>query len=345
MEVISAKKTGINFKERVLDKRILEICSPMLRTILERLPTSVSSNLQELRLRQERPLCLRCIQDEFFVTHDGRVTRNPREAYFITKSDIEKIFLNLTRSSVYTLDEELRSGFITISGGHRVGFTGEAVLQNGKVKSLKNISSLNIRISREIKGCADLVLPLIIDIHLNTVYHTLIISPPGCGKTTLLRDIVRQISNGIQSMGFRGVNVGLVDERSEIAACYNGQPQNDVGLRTDVLDRCPKAEGMYMLVRSMAPHVIATDELGRAEDIAAVEEVLNAGIKLITTVHGIDLDDIKKRPVIDRLLRKTLFNRIIILSSTKSVGTVEDVLDGSNGKSLLEKGKRGDKKL
>ena len=122
----------------------------------------------------------------------------------------------------------------------------------------------------------------------------MIISPPQCGKTTLLRDIIRQISDGNTTLGLRGHKVGVVDERSELAGCYKGVPQNDIGLRTDVLDGCPKAKGMIMLIRSMSPNIIATDEVGTREDIFAIEEALNAGIKIITTVHGKNLEEVSE---------------------------------------------------
>ncbi|NLK00446.1 MAG: stage III sporulation protein AA, partial [Clostridia bacterium] len=288
---------------------------------------------------------IQCREGEYFATASGEITDNHLAAYRVDRDDVQRIFQNITRNSVYALDEELRNGYITIPGGHRVGFTGEAVLAKGRLQSLKNISFINIRVSREVRGCADTVMPFLIDPSLNNPYHTLIISPPKCGKTTLLRDIIRQLSNGIHSLGFSGINVGLVDERSEIAACHHGLPQNDVGVRTDVLDKCPKAEGMYMLVRSMAPQVIATDELGKSEDIPAVEEAINAGIKLITTVHGTDVEDIMKRPVLKKLLQEKLFERILILSRRRGAGTIEAVVDGRSGtkvKGITQR--RGDQK-
>jgi stage III sporulation protein AA len=155
--------------------------------------------------------------------------------------------------------------------------------------------------------------------------HTLIISPPCCGKTTLLRDIIRLISDGGKDRA--GLTVGVVDERSEIGACYMGVPQNDLGIRTDVLDCCPKAKGMLMLIRAMSPRVIAVDEVGSKEDIEAIEYVINCGCKLIATVHGNSLLDVKGKPLLKKLIEDKLFERYILLSNKGSVGHLEEVYD------------------
>lgn len=323
--------------EQSFDERIIAICSPSVRNILQAITPGRMGEIQELRLRQDRPLGVLLGDRDCFFTPKGELTSNPSAAYQITKSDIERVFQNISRHSVYALEEELRNGYVTVAGGHRIGFTGEAVLVNGRIKNLKNISCINIRISREIKGCADQVIPWIIDKDLKTVYHTLIISPPKCGKTTLLRDIIRQLSNGIPSLGFQGVNVGVVDERSELAACYLGVPQNDIGMRSDVLDKCPKAEGMYMLVRAMAPQVIASDEIGMAQDTSAIQEVLNAGIKMITSVHGKDMEDIQRRPVLKEIMTLRLFERLIILGRSAGAGTLEAVVEGRTDKYLFRR--------
>lgn len=320
-----------------MDVNLSDLCSPALKAILNNVPSEYYCRIQELRLRQDRPFSLLLDQEDFFVDANGRLISDPREAYYISKDDIERVFQNMTRHSVYALEEELRNGYVTVNGGHRIGFTGEAVVVNGKLKNLKNISCINIRVAREVKGCAVKILPWLINKPSNSVKHTLIISPPKCGKTTMLRDIVRQLSNGIPDMGFKGVNVGVVDERSEIAGCYMGLPQKDIGVRTDVLDKCPKGEGMYMLVRAMSPQVIVTDEIGRAEDVAAIQEVLNAGITLITSVHGADTEDIKRRPVLREIMAMQMFERLILLGRSKGAGTLEAVIDGHSGESLFPK--------
>ena len=190
--------------------------------------------------------------------------------------------------------------------------------------SFRHITSFNIRIAREILNVANKVLPFIIE--NGQVLHTLILSPPQMGKTTLLRDICRQLSNGFP--GFGGVKIGIVDERSEIAGCFQGIPQNDVGVRTDILDGCPKAIGIIMMIRSMSPNVIITDEIGKPEDVMAIEDALNAGIKIITSAHSSGLDDARRRPILKSLIDKNIFQRILVLGNSLGTGTLERVYDG-----------------
>ena len=189
----------------------------------------------------------------------------------MSKREIEETMEYVANYSMYAYEEELRQGFLTIGGGHRVGVVGKAVSEDGHIRSMKYISCINVRIAHEVRGCADAVMPYVAG--RGDVRHTLIISPPGCGKTTLLRDMIRQISNGGKHC--RGRTVGVVDERSELGGAYRGIPQNDLGMRTDLLDCCPKAEGMMLLIRSMTPQVIAVDEIGGEEDIRAVETAVN----------------------------------------------------------------------
>lgn len=202
-------------------------------------------------------------------------------------------------------------------GGNRVGVVGSAVIENGQVININYISSLNFRIARQQIGCSNKIIEDIIDIKNNTIHNTLIVSPPGCGKTTLLRDVIRSISNGINVFGFKGKTVGVVDERGEIAAMYKGIPQNDVGIRTDVVDNMPKPEAMRMLVRSMAPDVIACDEIGGKEDVDAIDYAVCSGVKGIFTAHGKDIEEISKNPQISKLLEKNIFERIILLNPKK----------------------------
>ena len=207
----------------------------------------------------------------------------------------------LSGYSVYALEEELRQGFFTVEGGHRVGVSGRTSYRKkgtyNEMDALSQLNGINVRIAHEKKGCARPLIPWIY--HGESIYHTMIYAPPGVGKTTYLRDTIRCLSAGDGSR--RGLKVGVVDERSEIAACHRGVPQNDLGPRCDVLDNCPKEQGMRMLLRSMSPEVIAVDELGLPEDFAAVKESAKCGVSVLATIHAG-----KKEEVLDRLMQNGL---------------------------------------
>lgn len=299
-----------------------------LRTLIQQLPVEKLSNLEEIRLRQNRPLVLGFPRQDYFISAQGKLTADPLEGYVVTADDIQRASQLISNSSLYAIEEELKHGYITLPGGHRVGVTGKVMVEGGKVRTIKYLSGFNMRISRPVVGAADEIIKNLVTPG-GDFYHTMIISPPRCGKTTMLRDIVRQLSDGIPGLGFAGVTVGVVDERSEIAGCYHGIPQHDVGVRTDVLDSCPKAIGMMMLIRAMSPKIIATDEIGRMEDIEALEEVLNAGVKVLTTVHGSGLEELRRRPALKRLLQMNVIQRFVILSRARGVGTVERIVDGT----------------
>ena len=207
--------------------------------------------IQEIRLRVNRPVYVIEKGQERFLNRQGMFTDQPDKAKLLSAVELKCIMNHICRYSLYAFEEELRQGFITVQGGHRIGIAGQAVMteQEG-VRTLKYISGLNIRIAHEIKGAANRVMPYIYD--NGRLQNTLVISPPGCGKTTLLRDMIRQVSDG-NTYG-QGISVGLVDERSEIAGCFQGCPQNDVGLRTDVQDRwvVRKNGSLYYM-----PHIAA----------------------------------------------------------------------------------------
>lgn len=306
---------------------LLRIFSLHIRRILERAAPDFDG-LQEIRLRTGRPLAIVERGREVFLTGDGARTREAGAAWRVTAQELRETMEFVGEYSLYAYEDELRQGYLTIRGGHRVGVAGKTVLDGDKVKSVRYISCVNVRLSHEVPGCADPVLPYLWGDE--GLLHTLIISPPRCGKTTLLRDMVRQISDG--SRARRGYTVGVVDERSEICGCFMGIPENDVGVRTDVMDACPKAEGMMMLVRSMAPEVIAVDEIGRYEDIDAIETVLYSGCRLIATVHGSSLSDIQVKPLFQRLAQEQVFERYVILGDSFRSGHIGEILDGRGRK-------------
>ena len=288
-----------------------------INTLFMRINEDFFQQITEIHMRIGKPLIIVKDRQEYFMNENGVFIHSPNKAYRVTQADIQDALTLMSDYSLYAFEEELRGGYITLAGGHRVGVTGRAFMEGHNVKGLRNINGFNIRISHEIKGCADAV---VTKLAMPRLFDTMIISPPGCGKTTLLRDVIRQLSDGAPGK-FPGVTVGVADERSEIAGCYRGVPQNDVGVRTDVLDGCPKAIGMSMLLRAMSPRVIAVDELGGRQDAAAVEEIVNAGVCLICTIHGADVEDVRKKSAISEIL--PIFKRFVVLSGP-GVITVRD---------------------
>jgi len=292
-------------------KEILNILPPNIKSILDN--ERFNEGLQEVRLRVNKPLAFQFNNKEII---DG---------YICTSSDIKSIVQRISNYSIYAFEEELRQGYITIKGGHRIGICGSCVIEDGKIKTIKDIASLNIRISRAVNGCSGKLLPFILknDIVMNTI----IISPPKCGKTTILRDIARVLSNGLYEGKNQGKKVCIVDERSEIAGCCSGVPQMDVGMRTDVLDGCPKSEGIMMAIRSMSPDVIICDEIGAYKDMDSILMALNSGVSLVTSIHGFGIEDLYKRAVFKEILDNNVFKLAIVLSGAKGAGTIEYIYD------------------
>lgn len=279
--------------------------------------------VHEVRLRIGKPLIVIFAGREVFLDDRGHVTSTLGRAHAVSAREVKETLEYIAEYSVYAYEEELKQGFITVQGGHRVGVAGKIITEGEKIKGVKYISYINIRISHQIKGCATEVLPYLFG--QGGICHTLIISAPRCGKTTMLRDLVRQLSDGTKE--YPGCTVGVVDERSEIGGCFQGVPQNDVGIRTDILDCCPKAEGMMMLVRSMAPSIIAVDELGNYGDIRAIESVIHCGCKLLATVHGTSVEDIRQKPLFQKLMQERVFERYIVLHNREKVGRIKAVFD------------------
>ncbi len=244
--------------------------------------------------------------------------------YFVTREEILEIMQIICNNSIYSYQNEIANGYITINGGHRVGVTGDVVLENNKVINIKYISSLNFRIAKQILDCSNNILKYVINLEENTVFHTLIVSPPGAGKTTILKDLVRKISDGIPEIGFKGIDVSLIDERGEISAMYNGVPQNKIGIRTDVLENVSKPIGIKMAVRSMAPKVIVADEIGNYNDIEAINYAVCSGVKGIFTAHSLSYETMMLNKELNKLINMKIIERIIFLDS-KTKGKIKNV--------------------
>jgi stage III sporulation protein AA len=290
---------------------IIELLPPAIGAELKKIANQ-PGDIEEIRIRVGRPL-------EVMSGHEISYGHRP-----VLREDADLFLNKVSQYSFYMLEEELKRGYITIQGGHRVGLAGRVILENGRVKGLRDITFFNIRIARQKKG---LVNEWIRYLYHNRWLSTLIIGPPQTGKTTFLRDLARYASYGDRSHPIPAMKVGIVDERSEIAGCVQGVPQMEFGIRVDVLDGCPKAEGMMMMIRSMSPEIIVADEIGRIEDTEAMMEAVNAGITLFITAHGHSLDDILARPIMKNIVHGANFERIIELKRTDRPGCISKIKD------------------
>lgn len=267
------------------------------------IPENRWEGLEEIRIRAGLPV-------EFLYAD-----RKSLHFGTVRKEEITEMLNYLSGYSLYALEENLRQGYFTMKGGHRIGVAGRTAREKtGKggadaVGGIYDINGLNIRVAHERKGCAKSLAEAIRK--QDTIHNTFIVAPPGAGKTTYLRDCVRLLSTG--DAKHPGMKVSVVDERSEIAACFEGVPQNDLGPRTDVLDNCPKERGMLMMLRSMSPQVIAVDELGTEGDFEAVYQAVSTGSRILGTVHAEQLSELSEKPYMKKLMEQGMISRFALL--------------------------------
>lgn len=331
------KRAVFKEEDRNIEQEIIRFLSPVLRNVIKKLDGKRLKSLEEIRLRANKPLAVHSCGKDSFVEVSGKLAESfINEPFIVTQEEILKTLELMSENSIYAYQDEIKNGFLTLRGGHRVGIAGKVVMEGANIRYIKDVSGLNIRVSREVQGCALGIVKHLIK-NRSEIYNTLILSPPQCGKTTMLRDITRILSTGMEEFSLKGMKIGVVDERSEIAACYKGIPQNNVGARTDVLDGCPKTLGMEMLLRSMSPQVIVTDEIGNQGDKDAVMKVINAGVKIITTAHGYNISELKTRQEVLSLMESKIFERYVVLTNSHGPGTVEEIIDGVNMAPLLKR--------
>lgn len=275
-------------------------------------------SLREIRFRTGRGLVLETSTGEVLLNASGRAVTSEKEAYRVTEQDVKTALELLTGYSVYAFEEELRQGYFTVEGGHRIGVAGRAVVEDGRVQRLSYISFLNFRVAHECKGCSEALFQRLYGD--GQYYHTLLFAPAGCGKTTFLRDLIRLLSNA-------GLRVGVADERSELAACHYGIPQHDLGMRTDVMDGCPKAEAMVMLLRSMTPQILAADEIGMEADVFAIRAAAGSGCKVVVSAHGGSFEELIRNPVLRTLWEERRFERYVCLEKKGNGFGVKAIYD------------------
>lgn len=309
----------MNFKEENFDSAV-NILSALLKSKLIKLNCILKNDTSEIRLRAGKPITLVGRYGIMFLMKNGEVSHRPDgECYICNPEIITETFNRLCCYSVYSHIESIVNGYITFQGGHRAGITGTAVLSSeGAVTSVRDISSVNIRIARQIKGSAD----KIIEALGSSGTSVLIAGPPSSGKTTVLRDYVRQLSDADKK-------ICLVDERQEIA-CVNGMLcQHDVGLNTDVLNNYPKDKGIMLALRTMSPDIIAVDEIGEKGEIDGLKKGVNGGVHFVASIHASDYEDLLKRPQVKAVLDTGAFSKIVLLRSAKTPGEVEGIYDAS----------------
>lgn len=308
-------------------KTAWDLVEEAFRLDLKALPYSWRNGATEVRIGVSRPIRVRMGIQECFLRADGSLSVHDREGIRPDKKWLEAGLARIANYSLYAYEEQLGQGFLTVQGGHRIGVAGRAVVEKGTIRTLTDISSLIIRMAHEVKGCSQFVFPYLKK--GKGIYHTLIVSPPGAGKTTLLRDLLRRCSDELM------LQVGIADERSELAACRQGVAQMDVGIRTEVLDGAPKAEGIRMLLRSVSPQVIGADEIGSEEETEALADLMRCGVKVLCTAHAGSLEELRNRKDTAGLLEHNIPERIVVLADQPGCGNVASIWN-QEGKMLYD---------
>lgn len=278
---------------------------------VNRLSDALLDDIQEIRLRINRPAAVWTGKNVRYITEDGQLTYNKSSAVIASEQDVRRTFEAVCQYSVHSFQREISQGFITVRGGHRVGFCGTPVVRDGTVENIKNINAVNFRIARELKGCAEKLFETCFS---DGLCDLLIAGVPASGKTTVLRDLTRLLGDRFK--------VSVIDERGEIAASWNGIPQNDIGANTDVFDGCGKAEGISAAVRVMSPQIIVCDEIGSEEELSALREAASCGVRTAAAAHAADMSDLYRRFPKEAVER---FDRIAFLSGTGKISAVVNV--------------------
>lgn len=293
----------------------VSLLSPELRNVLTDLSEEIRETTYEIRIRKNKPITLYGKYNTVFVCKDGTCSSKPSEnSLKVTGDLLQDSFNRICSYSVHTHQKDINNGFITTKYGNRVGVCGTAVCEDNKIRSIKNITSLNIRISKEIPGCGEKIAK-----ELNGE-SIIIAGPPNSGKTTVLRDIIRHISGGLTGTY---IKTAVIDERREISAITDGEICADLGFCTDILDGYPKSKAIDIAVRTLSPEYIVCDEISRDDEIESIEHGTNSGIKFIVTVHAGNEDEIMSRKQIEKLINTYSFSKLYLLDSKDNIGKIK----------------------
>lgn len=295
--------------------------STNLKGILQMVPVSAKRSAFEIRLRAGSPIALICPGQCWFLGEGSELHNLPQKGYIITGADIADSVVSMCSHSVHSHQQEMCNGFISLRGGHRAGICGTAVLAGGKITAIREITSVNLRIAREVPGSAA---PLIDKIFRHQLSGVLLVGPPSSGKTTLLRDLARQLSCGKAGRLYK---VAVVDERCEIGAVYEGVAQNYLGPSCDILSGYPKGEGILTAIRTLSPQVIVCDEIGAREEVDNILDGLHCGVKVVASAHANSIEELCHRTQVRRLLEHGAFERIVMLGGADSPGEIKEILE------------------
>ena len=303
------------------DQAVSALC-PSLKEVLMNIPQSVRQSIFEVRLRAGKPIALTCPNKTWFVDAQGQLHNIPAYGRVVTMREISDSVVTLCTYSVHSHQQEIKNGFISMPGGHRAGICGTAVTDGSAVDAVRDISSVNLRIARDVRGVAT---PLIERIFSKKLCGLLIIGIPSSGKTTVLRDLARQLACG--NAGHRHYKVAVIDERCELAAVYEGVAQNDLGPCCDILSGYPKAQGIHTAVRTLSPDVILCDEIGGSDEVESILDGVNCGVCMVATAHASSVGELLRRPQILRLLEHGVFERIAVLGGADLPGHISSIVE------------------
>lgn len=307
-----------------MDSKFLEAARALGQPV-SGLISSFDENLQgsvrEICIRAGRPVAISTFDTNYFLKKGGGFTKHtPLSPYLTSREEMRECVRVLTDYSLHSFKNEMNAGFITVKGGHRAGLCGSCVYEKGKIIAVNEISSISLRVARQIKGSAAFLCKSLFS---KGLYSVLIAGPPACGKTTLLRDMARCLSGGVLTFSAK---TSLIDERGEIAAVYQGVPQNDVGVLTDIFDGYGKEDGMQQAIRAMSPQVLLLDELSGVEDIHSVRRCMGAGAAVIATIHAGSKEELQSRVGVSELLKAGGFSKIVLLGQACNPGMISEVI-------------------